>query len=126
MQFDQPEGDIQERMPPDSNQEVESLKEACPELLEAGVQWQTKIEETLATWMDLKGDIEKLSSYVATADSEFGSIQNTPKFVIDFNAFRDRFQVSMQLSWTIIVNHRVHSYHYNTANAANLCTFLCA
>ena len=103
MQFDQPEGEIQIRMPPDLGQRAESLKEACPELLEAGVQWPTKIEETLATWMDLKEDIEKLSSWIATAESEFGSIQNIPKFLMDFNALEDRFQVSMQLTWTIIV-----------------------
>ena len=104
MQFNQPEGEIQIQMPPDLNRRVKSLQEACPELLEAGDQWPTKIEETLATWIDLKGDIEKLSSWIATAESEFGSIQNIPKFLMDFNALEDRFQVSMQLACTIIVN----------------------
>ena len=104
MQFNQPEGEIQIHMPTDLNRRVNSLQEACPELLEAGDQWSNKIEETLATWIDLKGDIEKLGSWIATAESEFGSIQNIPKFLMDFNALEDRFQVSMQLEWTIIVN----------------------
>lgn len=103
MQFNLPEGEIQIRIPPDLNRRVKSLQEACPELLEAGDQWPTKIEETLATWIDLKGEIENLSSWIATAESEFGSIQNIPKFLMDFNALEDRFQVSITYM-TIIVN----------------------
>lgn len=96
MQFNQLEGEIQIIIPPDLNRRVENLKEACPNLLEAGDQWPTKIEESLATWMDLKTNIDKLNSWIATAESEFGSIQNIPKFLMDFNALEDRFQVSMR------------------------------
>ena len=104
MQFNQPEAEIQIRMPPDLNRRVESLKEACPELLEAGDRWPDKVEESLATWIDLKADIEKLNSWISTAESEFGSIQNIPKFLMDFNALEDRFQVSVQLAWTIVIS----------------------
>lgn len=96
MQFNQLEGEIQIIIPPDLNRRVENLKEACPNLLEAGDQWPSKIEESLVTWMDLKTNIDKLNSWIATAESEFGSIQNIPKFLMDFNALEDRFQVSMQ------------------------------
>ena len=103
MQFNQPEGEIQIRMPPDLNQRVENLKEACPELLEAGDEWPTKVEDSLAEWMDLKADIEMLTGWIATAESEFGSIQNIPKFLMDFNALEDRFQVSIHFTCTVIV-----------------------
>lgn len=92
-QFNQQQGGIQIGVPPDLNQRVESLQEACPKLLEAGNQWPTKIEESLITWIDLKTNIEKMNSWIATAESEFGSIQNIPKFLMDFNALEDRFQV---------------------------------
>lgn len=95
MQFNQPEGEIQIRVPPDLNQRVENLKEACPELLEAGDQWPTKIKESVAEWMEIKANIDKLNGWIATAESEFGSIQNIPKFLMDFNALEDRFQVCM-------------------------------
>ena len=94
MQFSQPEGDIRIGVPPDLNRRVEHLKETCPELVETGDHWPTKVEESLAAWMDLKETTDKLNGWISTAESEFGSIQNIPKFLMDFNALEDRFQVS--------------------------------
>ena len=95
MQFNQPENETQIEVPTDLNDKVENLRETCPELLEAGDNWPSKIEESLATWMDLKADIEIMNSWIASAESEFGSIQNIPKFLMDFTALEDRFQVRM-------------------------------
>ena len=104
MQFNQPVGGVQLGIPPDLNRRVENLKETCPELLEAGENWPTKVEDSLAAWMGLKETIEKLNGWISTAESEFGSIQNIPKFLMDFNALEDRFQVSTQNVWNTYTN----------------------
>ena len=102
MPFNQPEVGVQIGIPPDLNRRVENLKETCPDLLEAGDHWPAKVEESLAAWMDLKETIEKLNGWISTAESEFGSIQNIPKFLMDFNALEDRFQVSVQHAWNTV------------------------
>ena len=95
--FNQQEREYQIGIPPDLNRRVEKLKEICPELLKVGDCWPTKIKDSLTTWIELKESIGKINAWISTAESEFSSIQNIPKFLMDFNALEDRFQVSKNM-----------------------------
>ncbi|XP_065895085.1 uncharacterized protein [Dysidea avara] len=84
---------IQIGVPPDLNQRAENLKEACPEILEAGEQWPARIDTAVANWIDIKEKMGQLNGWLSTAESEFNSIQSIPKFLTDFPALEDRFQL---------------------------------
>ena len=95
---------VQIGVPPDLNQRAENLKETCPELLEAGEQWPARIDTAVANWEDIKENMGQLNSWLSTAESEFNSIQSIPKFLTDFPALEDRFQVCIVYNITRYVN----------------------